>query len=173
MRACPVCQIEFPEPTGAYQFKVYCSRRCKVTAKARRAATVAGRQQAVAQCGTHSGYVMHRRRGEKACAECKAAAAEYYRAPIRVALRNDLAHQRRVRLRGGSVEHVSRMEVFERDGWICGLCGVDVDRSLKWPDPMSVSLDHVIPVSLGGLHSLANVQCAHLFCNCVKGNRVA
>ena len=64
-------------------------------------------------------------------------------------------------------------DVFERDGWTCGLCNVGVDRSLKWPDPMSVSLDHVIPVSKGGMHSLANVQCAHLSCNVSKGNRVA
>ena len=64
-------------------------------------------------------------------------------------------------------------EVFERDGWVCGLCGEDVDRSLKWPDPMSVSLDHVIPVSMGGMHSMVNLQTAHLFCNVSKGNRVA
>jgi len=38
---------------------------------------------------------------------------------------------------------------------------------------MSVSLDHIVPVSLGGMHSMANVQCAHLFCNLSKNNRVA
>jgi len=48
-----------------------------------------------------------------------------------------------------------------------------VDPSLKYPDPMSVSLDHIVPVSLGGMHAMSNVQCSHLFCNLSKNNRVA
>lgn len=37
------------------------------------------RAQPVARCGTHSGYVSHRNRGEDACAPCKRAKAEYAR----------------------------------------------------------------------------------------------
>lgn len=61
--------------------------------------------------------------------------------------------------------------VYERDGWLCGLCGGPVDRSLAWPDPMSASLDHVIPLADGGGHTPKNAQCSHLVCNERKGGR--
>lgn len=59
--------------------------------------------------------------------------------------------------------------VYERDGWVCGICTEPVDREASWPDPLSASLDHVMPVSRGGTHSPDNAQCAHLICNVRKG----
>lgn len=32
-------------------------------------------------------------------------------------------------------------------------------------------MDHIVPLSRGGEHSLDNVQCAHLSCNCRKGDQ--
>lgn len=63
-------------------------------------------------------------------------------------------------------------EVYGRDGWRCGLCGEPIDSSVKWPDPLSASLDHILPLSKGGHHIPENVQAAHLSCNVRKGNRV-
>jgi hypothetical protein len=80
---------------------------------------------------------------------------------------------RRARIRGGRTERINRFEIFERDGWICGLCDGPVDKTVKWPDPMSASLDHVIPIVAGGTHTANNVQCSHLDCNLsanVKGH---
>lgn len=71
--------------------------------------------------------------------------------------------------RGVAAEVFEFREVFDRDGWICGLCAEPVDPELRWPDPLSVSLDHVIPLSRGGSHSRANTQCSHLRCNVSKG----
>lgn len=68
-------------------------------------------------------------------------------------------------------ETFPRREVFDRDGWICGICHDPVDPDCPWPEPMSPSLDHVIPVTRGGSHSRANTQCSHLVCNIRKGNR--
>lgn len=62
-------------------------------------------------------------------------------------------------------------DVYERDQWTCGLCRRPVDPLLPWPDPMSASVDHIVPLSRGGEHSLDNAQCAHLSCNCRKGDR--
>ena len=67
------------------------------------------------------------------------------------------------------VEPVNDLQVFERDHWICQLCGEPVDRNLQWPDPQSPSLDHILPIVKGGLHKYANTQCAHLQCNLRKG----
>lgn len=72
---------------------------------------------------------------------------------------------------GRSWERIVPSEVFERDGWACGICGGAVDKFLAWPHPLSASLDHVLPLSRGGNHTHDNVQCSHLSCNSKKGNR--
>ncbi|MGW3427928.1 HNH endonuclease [Streptomyces melanosporofaciens] len=59
-------------------------------------------------------------------------------------------------------------DVYERDQWTCGLCRQPVDPGLAWPHPMSASVDHIVPLSRGGEHSMGNVQCAHLSCNARK-----
>lgn len=81
-------------------------------------------------------------------------------------------NNRRARLRAVWVESFDRREIFERDGWICGLCSERVDPAVQHPDPASASLDHVIPIALGGEHSRGNAQLAHLSCNVRKGARV-
>lgn len=56
---------------------------------------------------------------------------------------------------------------------VCALCGLHVDFSLRFPDPMSPSVDHIIPVAKGGHPSaLYNLQLVHLCCNRAKGNRI-
>lgn len=80
---------------------------------------------------------------------------------------------RRALTRGApDAEKFDYADIFERDGWVCGICTLPVDRDLKWPHPMSASLDHVTPLSRGGRHSRDNVQCSHLTCNLRKSNRV-
>lgn len=69
-------------------------------------------------------------------------------------------------------ETIHRDDVGKRDGWVCGLCRGLVDNGLPWPDPMSASLDHILPISKGGKHRMENVQISHLSCNLAKGNRV-
>lgn len=70
------------------------------------------------------------------------------------------------------VEKVDRRTVFERDRWVCQLCGGPVPRSAKFPDPLSASLDHIIPISRDGAHSYRNTQLAHFGCNSAKNNRI-
>ncbi|MET7795654.1 HNH endonuclease [Streptomyces decoyicus] len=69
-------------------------------------------------------------------------------------------------------EAFAPIDVHTRDGWRCGLCGSPVDPELAWPHPLSASVDHVVPLSRGGEHSMANVQSAHLGCNSRKGHRL-
>lgn len=86
-------------------------------------------------------------------------------------LKHDL--KRRAQRRGASIAGASFSvdDVAQRDRWTCRLCGEPVDRAIPWPHVMSKSIDHTVPVSRGGTHSLDNVQLAHLGCNCAKGNR--
>lgn len=63
------------------------------------------------------------------------------------------------------IEGRAKVEVFERDGWICGICHGPVDPELIWPNRMMATIDHIVPVVQGGTHTLANVRLAHLSCN--------
>jgi len=82
-------------------------------------------------------------------------------------------YRRRALMRGAGSEQVRLDDVVDRDGWRCGICGDGVDAGIAWPDPLSPSLDHIVPLSRGGSHTLANCQIAHLRCNISKGARVA
>lgn len=81
-----------------------------------------------------------------------------------------LAIKTRRRAREGvEFEPVDRLTVFERDGWVCQLCTAPVGKTISHPDPLSPSLDHVVPLVAGGAHTYANTQLAHLICNVRKG----
>lgn len=56
----------------------------------------------------------------------------------------------------------------------CHLCGKKIDFSLPPNHPLSVTEDHLIPISLpGSWHGPGNVALAHRRCNSRKGNRWA
>lgn len=55
-----------------------------------------------------------------------------------------------------------------RDHGRCGICRKPV-RARK--GPMRPSIDHIIPLTRDGEHTLENVQLAHFRCNLSKGNR--
>lgn len=58
----------------------------------------------------------------------------------------------------------SRHNIYLRDGNRCQYCGH------KFPTS-ELSLDHVVPLSRGGVSAWENVVCACLACNVRKGNR--
>lgn len=82
----------------------------------------------------------------------------------------------RIRTNGESDVHenyyVGRHQVGKRDNWICGICGEPIDRKLKFPNQMSFSVDHIIPLAKGGTHTMDNLQAAHLICNSYKSDQI-
>lgn len=81
--------------------------------------------------------------------------------------------RRRLRMLETRTEMFHKSEIFERDSWVCHLCSEPIARDEKFPHPRSASLDHVIPIALGGEHTRANTAASHLRCNISKGARVA
>lgn len=56
---------------------------------------------------------------------------------------------------------------------VCGICGQPVDKSLKYPHPMSPCIDHIIPIDRSGHPSdISNLQLAHWKCNRAKANKL-
>jgi len=70
------------------------------------------------------------------------------------------------------VESINEKEVYLRDSWKCQICHKREHKTLKYPNPICASLDHIIPLSKGGTHTYKNVQLAHFGCNASKGPRV-
>lgn len=124
-------------------------------------------------CGSSYARPRQRARVPSRCEECKKAR---HRAYVRVYYANNprgLDHVRRARKLGLGYERFKHSEIFDRDGWKCGICRKQISRRLRWPHPMSVSLDHKIPLSKGGPHSRLNTQAAHLRCNLRKRTAAA
>jgi 5-methylcytosine-specific restriction endonuclease McrA len=85
---------------------------------------------------------------------------------------NNWGRNREQQERAATVGKFGPIDVFERDGWNCWLCGHPTDRTQVHPQPMAPTVDHVIPISKGGEHSMANCRCAHSTCNVKKNNKL-
>lgn len=77
-------------------------------------------------------------------------------------------------------ESIDSLVVFQRDGWLCGLCGDPIDPRLRQPSLWCATLDHVVPISealemgwsLEKIHTYDNVQAAHQACNRIKAGHL-
>ncbi len=60
-----------------------------------------------------------------------------------------------------------RLAIYIRDGFACAYCGTD----LKNAAPRDVTLDHLLPRSLGGSNASGNLVTACRSCNSSRGNK--
>lgn len=83
--------------------------------------------------------------------------------------KRDNYHRRRaLKAQTATGRPVVLADIRERDNNRCHLCRDKVSAK-PYPHPLSASLDHVIPLSRGGIHDPDNVRLAHLRCNVEKG----
>lgn len=115
-------------------------------------------------------YVAHAEQVRTAVAAWKVSHREAFRETNRKyrethrSQRLEYDQQRSARKRGQTPQLIDRAAIYSRDGGQCQLCGLPVL-------PKNRSLDHVVPLALGGAHTPENVQLAHLLCNQRKGKR--
>lgn len=79
--------------------------------------------------------------------------------------------KRRALLSNAVHERYTVREVYLRDNGLCSLCESFIDLEYPARHPLSVSIDHIVPLSKGGHDTLDNVSVAHYGCNSRKGNR--
>lgn len=70
------------------------------------------------------------------------------------------AVKKRIKIISKPVSESVRTIVFRRDKYTCVICGTTA----------GISMDHIIPVSRGGLTTIDNCQCMCRSCNGSKGN---
>jgi 5-methylcytosine-specific restriction endonuclease McrA len=85
--------------------------------------------------------------------------------------RREIQRRRRARKIQQGTDGYSDADIYQRDSGICQLCRLPVPSDRRFPDPLSASIDHIVPISKGGSDTADNVQLAHLSCNKQKGSR--
>lgn len=160
VKRCGFCRVDFVTPHAR---KMFCSKACQLALRG--AYEIHERIEAMPpraceHCGNPISPTKQRARF---CSEqCNSAAHQWWRKAAE-----------RTGMKRSEVRSITRAEIGERDGWTCGICGVPVERTLRYPDPMYGSVDHVLPVAHGGRHDVTNLQIAHLVCNVTKRDRIA
>ena len=67
----------------------------------------------------------------------------------------------------------ARKKIFATQS-VCAICGRPVNFDLRFPDPWSPTVDHIVPISKGGNPAdIANMQLAHLQCNRLKASKTS
>lgn len=171
---CRRCDSVFTWQPKAGMRPAFCSKACRNPARAqgfrtRSEATcwaIAHRRerdpskiivQACSHCGQPAGYSTSSYVPNKFCStQCRQAEG---------------GANARARRRNAFVARVSLAAIIKRDRGLCWLCGLPVDLSLRAPDLMAKSRDHVTPIALGGKHEPSNVRLAHVLCNIKRGTK--
>lgn len=166
-KSCPVCAAPLE---GRSLTAIYCSLTCGEVARGMRLpAPLPLRVCALPDCDVE---FQPNRKGARCCSEAHGKKLWHVENPgsVWTDARRDAYHRRRALKANTSTGRPVRLaEIRERDGNRCHLCGDRVSAKV-WPHPLSASLDHVIPLSRGGIHDPDNVRLAHLRCNVEKGN---
>lgn len=150
---------------GAYRCQECYRRKASVDALERAKAKHKARRFDCRECGTS----VVREYGDKRSVFCSGRCSNRWSAREE-GRRIGKGFRARARHFGVPYEPVNVKKVYERDGYKCRICGGRIDMKANAPDHNSKSIDHIIPMSLGGGHSWTNVQAAHLGCNRKKGN---
>ena len=86
-------------------------------------------------------------------------------------LRRVSRHKRRAAMYRSGYERFDSIDVFVRDGWKCKACGIKTPEKNRGTTLSNApELDHIIPLSKGGSHTMQNTQCLCRYCNINKGN---
>lgn len=155
-----------PIPTRLRANAIYCGTTCadkawvKTTTERRRARSTTPDTIQCVRCMSTIEWKPRR----KYCTGCADEALREAKYRARVKYKH--------RLRDLAIEPFERIDIFERDNWTCSICREPIQPDLQYPDPMSPSIDHIVPVAHGGAHSRENVAAAHLVCNVRKGDRL-
>jgi hypothetical protein len=160
----PVYSCAWCDETEVHRKGGCCSDGC-------RKAKAAARERARNKAKSH--------KQEATCRECKALFVSPYGVKRRLFCCESCADSYTSRLQHADkdakkrsytvIERFDPFEVFEKYDWRCYICRRPTPRELRGSnDNREPTLDHIKPVTLGGVHSKANAACACRECNASK-----
>lgn len=93
---------------------------------------------------------------------------------------NKMYHSKRLNESNVVDKDITVEKLFDKHDGVCYLCGkeCDFDDKVITEEGYTIvgktypSIEHVIPISKGGLHSWDNVKLAHHYCNTIKSNKI-
>ena len=96
----------------------------------------------------------------------------YRETPVYKAHKKAWRLKRKAMDRGATVaDKFNPFKVFDRDGWKCQICGIKTPKFLRGTyKPNAPELDHIVPISKGGQHTMTNAQTSCRSCNATKSN---
>ena len=169
---CAHCGVECQRKSASQRF---CSPRCRYAArdtptgncrKCAKPVYISSTSAAEPSCrdcsrGGHGTVSNYRKRGCR-CIECRRANAEATKAWRPPAYRHHW------------ISAADRIAIYDRDNWICQLCGERVDPEAPKLSRGYPTLDHIEPVSFALIpnHHPSNLRTACCGCNAARGNRV-
>lgn len=91
---------------------------------------------------------------------------------------HELDRENRIKSNGRRDRGITLQKLYSRDGGRCHICGGICDFSDgTWTNKgyfiaraSYPSIDHIVPLSLGGPHTWDNIKLAHFRCNVIRGN---
>jgi 5-methylcytosine-specific restriction endonuclease McrA len=108
---------------------------------------------------------------KRRCLGCRSLKAEKGRAKAK-SLKRIYKSRRRAIERGAHADRIDPIKVFDRDKWLCHLCGTKTPKHLRGSyDDKAPELDHVVPLACGGTHTWGNVKCSCRKCNRIKADK--
>lgn len=167
----PVCCICGKQFEGRPDAR-YCSEECR-----KEIARQKGRQY----WRTYKAASVVNEHTVKACKECGKSFITNFMASVREycsdtcarrRFKDDYKKQRKEQLKKAFVKPVYFSKIYMRDKGMCQICGKLVDYNKSPEDPMGATIDHVVPLSIGGKHHPDNCQLAHRRCNSIKGTNI-
>lgn len=121
-------------------------------------------RQPCIDCGKPVGPRQTKQQPAKRCDACRLECKREWQRTAR--------RRREALVKGARVETVHGIKVFERDNWVCHICGEPTERERKGTHhPRAPEIDHVVPLSKGGEHAYSNLACAHVRCNRRKSDK--
>lgn len=102
--------------------------------------------------------------GKTHCSEdCSAEARKHY----------DNTKKRRRYIKSWTPESktISLRKLYERDNGVCWLCGEHCNYDAGTNDNDYPSIDHVVPIAMGGKDEWKNIRLAHRYCNSIRWSK--
>lgn len=168
--SCRFCRCAF---TARHAARMVCSDRCaadqaKTSSAARTVANRAAIKRACRCC--EKMFTPQHQANERFCSdECKrthSACLPSARAAKAIAKAKRNAKQKLT-----AVQSIDPYTIFRRDNWRCRACGCGTPLSLRGTNAdNSPELDHVVPLSRGGQHTMDNLQTLCRLCNIFKAD---